>query len=203
MSDSSRYTDVATRVKRQREELGQRADVSQRLRDLSASSARNPIHPPQRPRQRPVTTTLVGIAAGAGLLLCAALATLVIASGVWAQAQFGSPTTTVEGFYSALHQQNYTQAYSYFSTSAQRSLGEAQFQQTMSAADMLAGAVESDTVTTSTVNGSTATVTVEVVRRGDTTQAQVYQLTLTQEEQSWRITTIRQTGTTVAPTPAS
>jgi limonene-1,2-epoxide hydrolase len=122
---------------------------------------------------------------------------------MWVQNQLSSPSITVEDFYSALHQQDYQTAYSKFSTEAQNSLSESRFEQTMSAADLVSGGVETYSIVTATTSGSTATVTVDVVRRGDTTMATVFQLTLVQEQQTWRISTIQQKGQTAAPTPSS
>jgi len=122
---------------------------------------------------------------------------------MWVQTQLNSPSITVEDFYSAVHQQDYQAAYSKFSTAAQNSLSEPKFEQTMRATDLISGGVDTYSIVSSATNGSTATVTVDVVRRGDTTMATVFQLTLTQEQQSWRISSIRQAGQTTAPTPSS
>jgi hypothetical protein len=73
----------------------------------------------------------------------------------------------------------------------------------MRATDLISGGVQSYTVVSATTSGATATVTVDVVRQGDTTTAQVFQLTLVQQQQSWRISAIRQTGQTTAPTPSN
>ncbi len=202
MADAHRRAELASRIEQRRMELGERTDVSQRLRDLSASGSRFPT-PPLHERRSTLTTVIIAAVAGVALLAIVAIATLVIASGVWTQNALNSPSTTVEDFYSAVHQQDYQTAYAKLSSAAQRSLSESRFAQTMRATDLISGGVESYSVVSSVVNGATASVTVDVVRSGDTTTATVYQLTLTQEQQTWRIVTIRQTGQTTAPTPSS
>lgn len=202
MANSQRRAELATRIEQRRQELGGRSDVSQRLRDLSASGSRFPA-PTARGRRSTLNTVIITTIAGMGLLLVAAVAAIVIASGVWVQTQLSSPTTTVEDFYAAIHQQDYQTAYGKFSSEAQSTLSESKFEQTMRATDLISGGVESYSIASTSTSGSTATVTVDVVRRGDTTLAQVFQLTLVQEQQTWRISAIRQTGQTTAPTPSS
>lgn len=202
MQDSHRRAELATRIEQRRQELGERADVSVRLRELSASGSHFPS-PAARGRRSSLSTVMLTTIGGIGLLLIIAVAAIVIISSVWVQAQLGSPTTTVEDFYSAIHQQDYQTAYSKLSSGAQGALSEPKFEQTMRATDLISGGVESYSIVSSSTNGTTATVSVEVVRRSDTTVAAVYQLTLVQEQQSWRISSIHQTGQTVAPTPSS
>lgn len=202
MADPRRQEELAARIEERRRLLEERPDVSQRLRDLSSSSARNPIAP-ARKRRSPLIALLVTAAAGLALIVCVVASIAIISSGIWVQAQLGSPNTTVEDFFSAVHAQNYPQAYGFLSSKAQSELSEERFLQVYQASDTLAGAVEYYAITTTATQGSTATVTVDVVRRGDSKTAQVYVLTLTQDNGSWRIATIRQTGSTAAPTPAS
>jgi len=202
MTDPQRRVELATRIEQRRQELGARADVSTRLRELSASGSHFPVSGGPL-RRSPLFRLIVVAGAVVALLLIAGLATFVVASGMWVQTQLNSPSITVEDFYSAVHQQDYQAAYSKFSTAAQNSLSEPKFEQTMRATDLISGGVDTYSIVSSATNGSTATVTVDVVRRGDTTMATVFQLTLTQEQQSWRISSIRQAGQTTAPTPSS
>ncbi len=202
MANPQRHAELATRIEERRQELGARADVSMRLRELSASGSHLPS-PTTRSRRSTLTTVILTSLAGLALLVIAAVAAVVIVSGVWAQNALSSPSTTVEDFYAAVHQQDYQTAYSKLSSGAQSSLSESKFAQTMSATDLLSGGVESYAVVSTSTSGSTATVTVDVVRRADTTTAAVFQLTLVQEQQTWRIATIRQTGQTAAPTPSN
>ena len=203
MPDARQRAELATRVEQRRQELGARADVSQRLRDLSASGSHFPVPASRGARRSTLNTVVITTVAGLALLLIAAVAAVVIASGFWVQSQLNSPTTTVENFYSAVHQQDYAAAYSKFSSQAQSTLSEPKFEQTMRATDLIAGGVQSYAIVSTTTNGSTATVMVDVVRGGDSSTAQVYQVTLTQEQQSWLISTIRQMGQTTAPTPSN
>jgi hypothetical protein len=194
---------LATRIEQRRQQLGERGDVSQRLRELSASGSRFPA-PAARGRRSTLNTVIITSIAGAGLLLIAIVAVIIIVSGVWVQSQLtSSPSTTAEDYYAAVHQQDYATAYGTFSSGAQSALSEAKFEQTMRATDLISGGVQSYTVVAATTSGATATVTVDVVRQGDTTTAQVFQLTLVQQQQSWRISAIRQTGQTTAPTPSN
>lgn len=203
MPDAQRRAELATRIEQRRQELGARGDVSQRLRDLSASGSRFPA-PGARGQRSTLNTVIITAIAGVGLLIIVVIAAIVVISGVWVQTQLtSSPSTTVEDFYSAIHQQDYTTAYSKFSSAAQGQLSEAKFEQAMRATDLIAGGVQTYTIVKSTTNGQTATVTVDVVRQGNTSIAQVFELTLTQEQQSWRISSIQQTGQTSAPTPSN
>lgn len=202
MADSQRRTELATRIEQRRQELGARADVSTRLRELSASGSHLPVPSGRGPRS-PLFTLIIAASAVVALLVVAGIATFVVASGMWVQTQLSSPSITVEDFYSAVHQEDYQTAYSKFSTEAQNSLSEPKFEQAMRAADLVSGGVDTYSIISSSTKGSTTMVTVDVVRRGDTTMATVFQLTLVQEQQSWRIASIRQTGQTVAPTPSS
>ncbi|HET9110147.1 MAG TPA: hypothetical protein VFN78_04910 [Ktedonobacterales bacterium] len=203
MPDARQRAELATRVEQRRQELGARADVSQRLRELSASGSHFPTPASRGARRSTFNTVVITTVAGLALLLIATIAAVVIASGVWVQSQLNSPTTTVENFYSAVHQQDYVTAYSKFSSQAQSTLSESKFEQTMRATDLIAGGVQSYAIVSTTTHGSTATVMVDVVRGGDSSTAQVYQVTLTQEQQSWLISTIRQMGQTKAPTPSN
>ena len=203
MANSRQRAELATRVEQRRQELGARADVSTRLRELSASGSRFPAPSARSPKRSTLLTVVIAVSAVAGLLLVAVLATTVIASGIWVQTQLSSPTTTVEDFYSSIHQQDYQTAYSKFSTGAQTALTEAKFERDMRATDLISGSVESYSVSSANVNGSTATLNVEVVRRGNTTTALVYEVKLVLQQQNWRIETIRQTGQTAAPTPSN
>ncbi|HEY8324441.1 MAG TPA: hypothetical protein VIG77_08105 [Ktedonobacterales bacterium] len=203
MPDARRRADLATRIEQRRQELGTRGDVSQRLRELSASGSRIPA-PAARGQRSTLNTVMISAIAGVGLLVIAIIAAIVIISGVWVQTQLtSSPSTTVEDFYSAIHQQDYATAYGKFSSAAQGQLSVAKFTQTMRATDLIAGGVQSYTIVSATTNGQTATVTVDVVRQGNSSIAQVFQLTLTQEQQTWRIASIKQTGQTSAPTPSN
>jgi len=203
MPDAQRRAELATRIEQRRQELGERGDVSQRLRDLSASGSRFPA-PAARGQRSPLNTVIITAIAGVGLLIIAVIAAIVIISGVWVQSQLtSSPSTTVEDFYSAIHQQEYATAYGKFSSAAQGQLSEAKFEQAMRATDMIAGGVQTYSIVKTTTNGQTATVTVDVVRQGNSSIAQIFQLTLTQEQQSWRIASIQQTGQTSAPTPSN
>lgn len=202
MADPQRHADLASRIEQRRQELGARADVSVRLRQLSGSGHHLPARPSLKQRS-PVTALLIAVVALMILLFVAAAAAIAISSGFLVQNTLSSPSTTAENFYAAIHQADYPTAYSDLSTSAQNSLSESKFEATMRATDLISGGVVSYAIVSSTTSGSTATVTVDVVRSGDTSTAAVYVLTMTREQQTWRIATIRQTGETAAPTPSN
>lgn len=203
MADAQQRTELATRIEQRRQELGARADVSQRLRDLSASGSHFPAPLARRKHRSTLTTLIITASAGLGLIVVAVIATVVIASGVWMQAQINSPSTPVEDFYSAIHQQNYQVAYNKLTTDAQSQMSEPKFEQQMRASDLLSGGVLSYAITSTEVSGSTATVIVEVVRSGDTTSAQVFKVTLVQQQGTWRIGSIAPKGQIAAPTPSN
>lgn len=205
MADAQKRAQVATMLEQRRQELGARADVSQRLRQLSASGNRLPAPPSRSPKRSTLLTVIVAAAAVAGLLVIATVATAAVASGFWVQNQLSSPTTTVEDYYAAVHQQDYQTAYTKFSATAQSALTETKYERDMRASDLIAGGVVSYSVSSATINGATATVMVDVVRNSDTTTARVFKVILTQQQQqqTWRISSIQQTGQTAAPTPAS
>lgn len=202
MADSDRRSELATRIEQRRQELGARADVSTRLRELSASGSHFPARPSLRQRS-PITMLIVAILALMALLIVAAVAAIAVSSGVWVRTSLSSPATTAENFYAAVHQADYQTAYSELSTGARNSLSESKFEATMRATDLVAGGVVSYAIVSTSTHGSNAKVIVDVVRSGDTTTAAVIVLTMTQEQQTWRIVTIRQTGQTAAPTPSS
>lgn len=202
MADPQRHQELAARIEEKRRLLEGRADVSQRLRELSSSSSRNLVAP-ARKRRSPLLTLLVTGGAVVALFACIVASVALIGSGIWVQAQLGSPNTTVEDFFSAIHAQNYPQAYGFLSHKAQSELSEERFQQVYQASDTLAGAVDYYAIMATVTQGSTATVTVDVVRQGDARTAQVFALALAQEGGSWRISAIQQTGTAPAPTPAT
>lgn len=193
--------DLTGILERRRRELSDRPDVSARMRKLSASasSARNPV--PAPPRKRPTLIRVVLAAAAVSLLLiCGVTAAVAVASGVWFHNQLSDPSQTALDFYSALHQQDYARAYSFFSDGAKSHLSKADFTNQFSAYDSVGGIVESYIVEgSSKVQGSTAVVTVDVVRRGNTTQAQVQTIYLTNQQGNWKIDRIELGKTIPAP----
>ncbi len=142
---------------------------------------------------------LAGLAV-ALLLACAISAAVAVASGVWFRNQLSDPSQTALDFYSALHQQDYARAYGFFSDGARTSLSQSAFAAQFSAYDSISGIVESYTTEgNATVQGSTAVVTVDVVRRGNTSQAQVQTIHLVNQNGSWKIDRIELGKTIPAP----
>lgn len=201
MTDAKSRPDLSGILEQRRRDLNDRPDISARMRNLSASNSRNPIPAPTRRRPTLITMALAALAVVL-LLACGISAAVAIASGVWFNNQLNDPSQTALDFYGSLHQQNYNRAYSYFSTSAKGQLPQSTFVTQFSAYDSVGGIVESYTVDGSAkVQGSKAVVTVDVVRRGNTSQAQVQTIYLTNENGGWKIDRI-QLGKTV-PAPAA
>ncbi|HEY7340927.1 MAG TPA: hypothetical protein VH591_08605 [Ktedonobacterales bacterium] len=199
MSDAKSRPDLSGILEQRRRELSDRPDVSARMRKLSASNSRNPLPTTPRRRPTPLRMLLAGLAVVL-LLACAISAAVAVASGVWFRNQLNDPSQTALDFYSALHQQDYTRAYGFFSDSAKASLSQSAFAAQFSAYDSVSGIVESYTTEGSArVQGSTAVVTVDVVRRGNTSQAQVQTIHLVNQNGSWTIDRIELGKTIPAP----
>jgi hypothetical protein len=199
MSDAKSRPDLSGILEQRRRELSDRPDVSARMRKLSASNSRNPLPPTPRKRPTMLRMLLVGLAVVL-LLACAISAAVAVASGVWFRNQLNDPSQTALDFYSALHQQDYARAYGFFSDGARASLSQSAFAAQFSAYDSVSGIVESYTTEGNTkVQGSTAVVTVDVVRRGNTSQAQVQTIHLVNQNGSWKIDRIELGKTIPAP----
>lgn len=199
MSNTNSRPDLSGILEQRRRELSDRPDISVRMRKLSQSNARNPV--PVRPRKRPTLLQLVLAAVAVVLLLaCGVTAAVAVASGVWFHNQLTDPSQTALDFYSALHQQDYTRAYSFFSSGARTSLSQSAFTSQFSAYDSVSGIVQSYTVDgSSKIQGSNAVVTVDVVRRGNPNQAQVQTIYLVSQDGSWKIDRIQLGATIPAP----
>ena len=196
--DVRRRAELAERVEQRRRELGDRPDISQAMRKLSQSSSHNPLG--GKARKRPTTLTLVlGAVAVVAMLACIGTAIGVTAGGLWLRDQLSDPTTTGDQFFSALHEQDYQQAYSYFSRAAQARLSQAAFANQYAAYDQINGIVDSYPMKSSAVNGTRATIVYIVVRRGNTSTGQLQTLTFVQENGDWRIDGITPGATVPAP----
>lgn len=190
-------------VERRRRELADRPDISQRTRELSQSSSRNPVIGPRSMSRKTTISLILGGLAVVALVACVASAVLVTAGGLWFQSQLSDPGTTVQKFYSALHQQSYGDAYALLTPSARGRLSQSQFTDKYSSYDSVEGVVEDYPVQKSTIGTTTATFTIAVERRGNTSQATVETLTLVKVGSDWYIDSITQTGTMPIPTPTS
>lgn len=187
MSDAKARPDLSGILEQRRRELSDRPDVSARMRKLSASNARNPVptSPPKRPRLLKIVLAITAVAL---FLACGVSVAAAVASGLWFRNQVNDPSQTALDFYSALHQQDYPRAYTFFSSGAKARLSQADFVSQFNAYDSIGGIVESYTTEGSAnIQGSTAVVTVDVVRRGNTSQAQVQTVHLVNQNGSWQI----------------
>ena len=203
MKDSKQRNELAMLVERRRRELADRPDISQRTRELSQSSSRNRVVGPRSLSRRTTISIMLGGLALVALVACVASAVLVTAGGLWFQSQLSDPGTTVQKFYSALHQQSYSDAYALLTPAAKAHLSESQFTDKYSSYDSVEGLVEDYPVQKSTVGATTASFTIAVERRGDTNQATVETLALVNVNGSWYIDSITRTGTIPIPTPTS
>ncbi len=204
MNDAERRAALESRVLQRRSELSGRPDVSERLRELSASGSRNPIRPPvlTKPRSR-LTTGLIAAGVVAALLVCVTGAGVVIASGVFFTNQLNDPSTVVEDYYNALETQDFNRAYSYLSTNAQHNTSKSAFETDARADDAFSGAIASFTITSDTTKGSTAVIVLDLVRRGAPNQATVETIGLVKQSGNWRIDSIKDGNVIPAPTPSS
>lgn len=202
MKDPQRHKELAEMVARRRKELGDRPDISQRMRKLSESSGRNPIGP--RPVKRSTMLTLLaGGLAVVALIACVATAIAVTAGGLWFQSQLNDPTTAVQKFYGALHQQDYAQAYALLSNSAKARVSQSAFADQYSSLDQIDGIVDSYPILKNTAGDTTATVTVAVIRRGNIAVAQVETIQLVKDGGDWHINSITNAGTMPVPSPTA
>jgi hypothetical protein len=176
-------------VAERRRQLAERPDVSQKMRDLSASSSQNP-NSSLRPRRSPFLTTVM-LAAGVFLLVaCAVGATALVASGIWVQNQLSDPPTTAQNFYGALQSQNYPRAYSYTSSGFQKRIPADAFNDQFGSLDQVSGVVDSYPIVSEKTSGDKATVVVHVIRRSNKAQALTQTLSMVKEGNSWRIDNI-------------
>lgn len=202
MKRRERPRDLAERVAERRRQLAERPDVSQKMRDLSASSSQNP-NGSLRPKRSPLLTT-VALAAGVFLLVaCAVGATALVASGLWVQNQLSDPPTTAQNFYGALQSQNYARAYSYTSTAFQKRIPSSAFNDQFSSLDQVGGVVDSYPIVSDKTTGATATVVVQVIRRSNKAQALTQTLTMVKEGTNWRIDNVANGDIVPISTPTS
>jgi hypothetical protein len=189
MKRTERPRDLAARVAERRRQLADRPDVSQKMRDLSASNSQNP-NSSLKPRRSPFLTTVM-LAAGVFLLVaCAVGATALVASGIWVQNQLNDPPTTAQNFYGALQSQNYTRAYSYTSAGFQKRIPADAFNDQFGSLDQVSGVVDSYPIVSENTTGDKATVVVHVIRRSNKAQALTQTLSMVKEGNSWRIDNI-------------
>lgn len=203
MNDAERRAALESRVLQRRRELSERPDVSERMRELSASGSRNPSSPPPTPKPRArLRTVVIAVVAVVALLVCVTGAGAVIASGVFVTSQLNDPSTVVEDYYNALETQDFTRAYGYLSTNAQHHTSESALETDARADDALSGSIASFVITSASTNGSTGVVVLDLVRRGSPNQATVETIGIVKENGSWRIDSIKDGGFVPAPTPA-
>lgn len=189
MREGDRPRQLAALLEQRRRELSERIDISPKLRQLSRAAVPASLLP-ERVRRSPALGGALAVALIALAAACVLGATLLGASGLWLQGQLGDPATTAQNFYGALHQQDYTRAYAYFSTGAQQRTSRTAFATQYSDLDAVAGVVESYAIASDDVSGGTATTVVDVVRLGDPTRAQAQSLSLVKQGGSWRIDAI-------------
>ncbi|MBF6591361.1 MAG: hypothetical protein IVW57_12660 [Ktedonobacterales bacterium] len=186
MSDAQRRRQVSSLLEQRRRALLDHPDVSERMRRLSVSGSRHPLNP-KRARRPALLTMLIASTAIAAMVLCGVITGTLVVNGLWLRNQLSSPSVTAQAFYGALHEQDFTTAYSYLSAAAKAQLSEAQFEANFRGFDQVGGVVESYLIVSSSTHGSTATVVVGVVRSGSNGQAVQQTLNFIQQSNSWRI----------------
>ncbi|MGO8946749.1 MAG: hypothetical protein ACLQUY_03600 [Ktedonobacterales bacterium] len=200
MNDPKRRAELAELVEQRRRELESRPDISLTMRRLSQSSNRNQLGKP--PQHRLTTRALILTGAGIAALLICVLGTVAV---VWANSLVQSgftadPDNTVQQFYGALHETNYSQAYSYFSTGAKARLSEETFADLYSGYDRVGGIIQDFPIQSSVQTGNTAVVVALISRRGDDDSGQLQTLNLVKSGGAWFINSIVLGSTIPLPT---
>jgi hypothetical protein len=202
MNDSKHRAELAQLVERRRRELSARPDISQTMRKLSQSSSRNSLTP--HPEKRSKFRVMVATGIAAAVLIACVLGTVAV---VWAnslvQSSFSDPENTVQQFYGALHETNYSEAYSYFSANAKSHLSEATFVDVYSSYDRVGGIIQDFPIQSKVVTGNTAQIVALVTRRGDDNTGQRQTLHLVYTNNSWYIESIVIGDTVPLPTSTS
>jgi hypothetical protein len=145
---------------------------------------------------------------GVALVVLVAIAATFFISALFVQGSLSGPDTSIDSFYSALKQQDYTRAYGQLSPAQKNAQSVGFFTSHYQQLDSLNGAVSDFTIEQSNTNGDHATATVQVTR--STVQNQVVTvtytldtLTLVQNNGAWAIDTITSKALTLTPTPIS
>lgn len=120
----------------------------------------------------------LGIIGGLILLSCAACGvTAALGIGFFAKT-VGGPIVTVTDYYQAIEHQNYAKAYMYLDPASiqiqGRTLTQQEFTTAASALDLAQGKLSSYNITNTSVNNTTATVTVTIVRGGESGNTATY-----------------------------
>jgi hypothetical protein len=199
MNDSKHRAELAKLVEQRRRELESRPDISQTMRRLSESSHRNPVGKPARSRTTTRALILTGFAAVA-LVICILGTAAVIWANTLVQTGFSDPANTVQQFYSALHETNYSQAYTYFTKNAKAHLSEDAFTDLYSGYDRVDGIIQYFPIQSTAQKGNTAVVVALVTRRGDNQTGQLQTLNLVNSSGSWLIDGIVTGATIPLPT---
>jgi hypothetical protein len=186
MPNEQRRREVSAQVERQRRALRGNPGASERVRQLSESGSRHPLNPARMRRPALLTALFAGTAVLA-MLVCGILAIVLVANGFWLHSQLDSPATTAENFYSALHQEDFSTAYSYLSDRAKAQISEADFTSKFEAYDQVSGTVLSYPIANTTTHNTTAIVVVNVTRTGGSDHALAQTLEFVQQSGAWRI----------------
>jgi hypothetical protein len=199
MNESQHRAELARLVQQRRRELEARPDISQTMRRLSESSNRKPVGKPARFGRSGRALILTGVGASA-LLICVLGTAAVIWANTLVQSGFSDPGNTVQQFYGALHQANYSQAYSYLSKNAKAHLSEQAFMNLYSGYDRVDGIVQDFPIQSTTQKGDTVVIVALVTRRGDDGTGQLQTLHLVNSSGSWLIDAIVLGATIPLPT---
>jgi hypothetical protein len=186
MPNEQHRREVSAQLEQRRQALRGNPNVSERMRQLSESGSRHPLNP-HRGRRPALLMALFAGSAVLAMLVCGILAITLIANGFWLHNQLVSPSTTAENFYSALHQQDFSTAYSYLSDRAKAHVSQADFTLKFQAYDQVSGRVLSYPIAHTTTNDTTATVVVNVTRSGGSDHALSQTLNFVQQDGAWRI----------------
>jgi len=125
------------------------------------------------------------------IVLVVAIILATVASQLFAPIDRSSPQATVNGYFNALRQQNYTQAWQFMSASRNDPSSQSLFESGLRTDDARYGKVLTARITQVTQNaGSSATVVVAVTRADQPTNTITYSLTVTNYGSDWLIDTV-------------
>ncbi len=201
MNDPKHRAELAELLEQRRRDLVARPDISLTMRRLSESSNRNPVNQPRSKRLTARSLIIAGVVVA--LLTCVLGTAAVVWANTVVQTGFSDPDNTAQEFYSALHETNYDQAYSYLSAGAKAHLSQDDFVDLYSGFDRVDGIIQDFPIQSSLTKNNTAVVVALVTRRGDHNSGQLQTLHLVQSSGSWYIDSISFGASIPLPTPTA
>lgn len=183
---------LTQRVAERRKLLSERPALDPRVRALSRSSARNLMPPHPSPTRTTIPLAMFAVLGVVALVACIGAATAAVYGAAWLQGTLNDPSTAVQGFYGALQQKQYGQAYAYFSDHARAQTSESVFAARWGSYDAIEGPVTSYVLGTPNYSaaGAVATLSVMVQRQTDARTPETHTLRLVKQAGAWRIDSV-------------